>query len=89
MLIGRSSALDIVITEGRRVARRYKVHALVISNDGTIEHVERSDAPAEEVPLPMTRDDAREWILEHFEDFVPDRLGELMSVLVRPTGPLV
>jgi hypothetical protein len=88
MLTGRTNVLEIVTHEGRRVARRYKVFACTIES-GEIVRAEMSTAPAGEVPLPMTRDDARDWILEHFEDFVPDRLGELMSVLTRPTGPLV
>jgi hypothetical protein len=37
----------------------------------------------------MKRDAAREWLLAHFEDLIPERLSDLMSALTRPTGPLV
>jgi hypothetical protein len=87
-IIGRSNALEIVTTEGRRVARRFAIYACCIEA-GAIVSAEMSDAPVEEVALPMKRDAAREWLLAHFEDLIPERLSDLMSALTRPTGPLV
>jgi hypothetical protein len=78
---------EIATTDDRRFARRFAVYACVIEADAIVS-AETSAKPVQELALPMTRDAAREWVLEHFDDLVPDRLSELMSVLTRPTGAL-
>lgn len=85
--IGRSHALDLVYVEGRTVARRFKVHAAVIEG-GRLVSAELSEAPIEEITLPLTREAATVWVLQHFEDLEQVAMQALISQLTRPTGLL-
>ncbi len=88
MILGRHNALSFTIYGGRPVARRYVVRGCVIEG-GVIVRAEVAEEPAETLRLPITRERAESWLLEHFEDLSRPKIRELVSRLTRPTGTMM
>lgn len=56
---------------------------------GVIVRAEVAEEPAETLRLPITRERAESWLLEHFEDLSRPKIRELVSRLTRPTGTML
>jgi hypothetical protein len=81
-ITGRHNALEIVLVDGRLVARRYLVFGRLEDSRDVVSS-ELSEGPVEELELPLSARDAAAWLYQHFQDLTPVQFRAAVARLSR------